>query len=160
MTRFRVTGRTPHLLARFGGLLAALAALALPAQAQPVVKVDTIRSPSYEILLKRMATAVPGVKGTPTMLTVDKLIELYTIRLSARSDSLDLMYVNDGILRQYAKNGWLRYKIPGVADSGKQYTPNTASKTSTTIKSKSYRFWDSWDWSVPSTQFSCGYNWW
>ncbi len=61
---------------------------------------------------------------------------------------------------RHAKNGWLRYKIPGVADSGKQYTPNTASKTSTTIKSKSYRFWDSWDWSVPSTQFSCGYNWW
>ncbi|MFC6354581.1 hypothetical protein [Luethyella okanaganae] len=60
----------------------------------------------------------------------------------------------------HAKNGWLRYLIPGVSDSGRQYTANTASSTSTAVKSKSYRFWDSWDWSVPSTQFSCGYNWW
>lgn len=76
--------------------------------AQAVVKVDTLRSPSYEILTKRMAGLMPNVKVVPTLLTVDKLTELYTIRLSARSDALDLMYVNDGILRQYAKNGWLQ----------------------------------------------------
>lgn len=61
---------------------------------------------------------------------------------------------------RHAKNGWLRYLISGVSDSGRQYTPNTTSSSSTAVKSKSYRFWDSWDWSVPSTQFSCGYNWW
>lgn len=61
---------------------------------------------------------------------------------------------------RHAKNGWLRYHIPGVSDSGRQYTPNTTSASSTAIKSKSYRFWDSWDWSVPPTQFSCGYHWW
>jgi ABC-type glycerol-3-phosphate transport system substrate-binding protein len=87
---------------------ALLALCALPVGAQPTVRVDTIRSPSYEILLKRMGSAVPNTKVMPTMLTVDKLVEMYTIRLSARSDALDLMYVNDGILRQYAKNGWLQ----------------------------------------------------
>jgi ABC-type glycerol-3-phosphate transport system substrate-binding protein len=55
-----------------------------------------------------MQGLMPDVKVVPTLLTVDKLIELYTIRLSARSDALDLMYVNDGIMRQYAKNGWLQ----------------------------------------------------
>jgi ABC-type glycerol-3-phosphate transport system substrate-binding protein len=91
------------------GLVATLAALASAwALAQPVVKVDTLRSPSYEILTKRMQGLMPDVKVVPTLLTVDKLIELYTIRLSARSDALDLMYVNDGIMRQYAKNGWLQ----------------------------------------------------
>lgn len=90
-------------------LLAALAGCASAlAGAQPVVKVDTLRSPSYEILTKRMTGLLPNVKVVPTLLTVDKLMELYTIRLSARSDALDLMYVNDGILRQYAKNGWLQ----------------------------------------------------
>lgn len=93
----------------FGLLCAGLLSAALPARAQQAaVKVDTIRSPSYEILLKRMGSAVPGVKVTPTMLTVDKLVELFTIRLSAKSDALDLMYMNDGLLRQYAKNGWLQ----------------------------------------------------
>ncbi len=90
------------------GALALTAALASHAHAQSTVKVDTIRSPSYEILLKRMAGAVPNTKVTPTLLTIDKLVEMYTIRLSARSDALDLMYVNDGIMRQYAKNGWLQ----------------------------------------------------
>lgn len=108
MTRLRFGGSKRFMHRWTGGLFAAALAAAPAAWAQPVVKVDTIRTPSYEILLKRMATAVPGVKVVPTMLTVDKLVELYTIRLSARSDSLDLMYVNDGILRQYAKNGWLQ----------------------------------------------------
>lgn len=61
---------------------------------------------------------------------------------------------------RHAKNGWLQYRIPGVADSGQQYTPDTPSRWSKAVKSKSYRFWDSWDWSVPPTEFNCGYNWW
>ena len=94
----------------FAALCAALlASRALPLAAQEkVVRVDTIRSPSYEILLKRMGGAVPGTKVVPTMLTVDKLTELLTIRLSSKSDALDLMYMNDGLLRQFAKNGWLQ----------------------------------------------------
>lgn len=86
----------------------AVALASAGAWGQAVVKVETLRSPSYEIMTKRMAGLMPNVKVVPTLLTVDKLLELYTIRLSARSDSLDLMYVNDGILRQYAKNGWLQ----------------------------------------------------
>lgn len=94
----------------FAALCAALlASRALPLVAQEkVVRVDTIRSPSYEILLKRMGGAVPGTKVVPTLLTVDKLTELLTIRLSSKSDALDLMYMNDGLLRQFAKNGWLQ----------------------------------------------------
>lgn len=61
---------------------------------------------------------------------------------------------------RHAKNGWLRYTIPGVADSGMKHTKDTPNKYSTAIRSRSYRFWDSWDWSVPPTKFSCGYNWW
>ena len=102
------TIRPQHAVKQSLWLGALLLACSFQASAQRVIKVDTIRSPSYEIFVKRMATAVPDVKIAPTMLPVDKLMESYSIKLSSKSDSLDVMYVNDGILRQYARNGWLQ----------------------------------------------------
>lgn len=61
---------------------------------------------------------------------------------------------------RHAKNGWLRYYIPTFWDTGRIYTPNTTSSTSTNVQSRSYRFQDSINWSLPSTQFSYGFNWW
>lgn len=61
---------------------------------------------------------------------------------------------------RHAKNGWLRYYVPTFWDTGRIYTPNTASSSSTAVKSASYRFHDSLDWDLPSTQFSYGFGWW
>ena len=108
LTFTAITARPLRTAARAAWLASLLLACSLPASAQRVIKVDTIRSPSYEIFLKRMGTALPGVKVAPTMLPVDKLVESYSIKLSSKSDALDIMYMNDGILRQYAKNGWLQ----------------------------------------------------
>ena len=61
---------------------------------------------------------------------------------------------------RHAKNGWMRWYIPNYADSGRLYTPNTASASSTIIKSRSASFQDSLNPWEAQTQFSCGFTWW
>lgn len=61
---------------------------------------------------------------------------------------------------RHAKNGWMRWYITASLDSGRKYTPNTTSASSTTIKSRSESFQDTLDPWAPQTQFSCGYTWW
>ena len=61
--------------------------------------------------------------------------------------------------KQHAAQGWLRYNIPGGADSGRQYTGKGTGPTDSRIYSKSYRFYDTLSPVAPATQFTYGFNW-
>jgi len=78
-----------------------------PAQ-QAALKLISHRNPSLEYYMSRFTNAVPGVRIDTTLVPIDRAIELQTIALSSRSDSLDFLMVNDPSLKRFARSGWLR----------------------------------------------------
>jgi multiple sugar transport system substrate-binding protein len=66
------------------------------------------RYPALEFFAEKMRGAVPGVTVNTQLMPFDKALELSTIALSAKADSVDIMYVNDSTFLTFVKNGWLR----------------------------------------------------
>ena len=65
------------------------------------------RNPANEYYVSKIETAIPGVDVTSTLTNYDAVVEKEMITLSSGSDDIDLLYVNDPLVKQYAKAGWL-----------------------------------------------------
>ena len=98
----RITRR--HLVAAAG--LAAMPVAGARAQAKPI-NITTIRTPSYEFYTQKATTILPGVKVEPTIMQVDKLLELFAIQQSSKSDGFDVVWTSDAVYAGHAKKGWL-----------------------------------------------------
>ncbi len=87
------------------------------------------RYPALEFWASKMKTAIPGVEVNTQLVPFDKALELTTIALSSKSDTLDILYASDATYMNLAKNGWLRplddlwakhkeeFKLGDLADS-------------------------------------------
>ena len=101
----------PHT--RRSVLRAAAASVAIGSgvrQARGAVPVQMIshRYPALEFWASKMKTALPGVEVNTQLVPFDKALELTTIALSSKSDTLDILYASDATYMNLAKNGWLR----------------------------------------------------
>jgi multiple sugar transport system substrate-binding protein len=83
------------------------ASLTRAVAAEPV-RVLSHRYPALEFYTKCMQQALPGVAVDVQMLPFDRMLELSNIKLSARSDSIDIVYTTDVTVRSYVRNGWLQ----------------------------------------------------
>ena len=98
-------------LSRRGVIAAALAApsvLGGRARAAGTIQMISHRYPALEYYAEKMRTAIPGVTVNTQLMPIDKALELATIALSSKSDSLDILYASDTSFQTFAKNGWLR----------------------------------------------------
>ncbi|HEY0421330.1 MAG TPA: extracellular solute-binding protein, partial [Acetobacteraceae bacterium] len=84
----------------------ALPAARARAQAAPI-KMTTIRTPSYEFYTRKAAEVLPGVRVEPTVMQIDKMLELFAIQQSSKSDSFDIVWSSDALYASWAKKGWL-----------------------------------------------------
>jgi ABC-type glycerol-3-phosphate transport system substrate-binding protein len=91
-----------------GALLAAAASMAAPARAAETVQMISHRYPALEFYAERMQEALPGVEINTQLMPHDKAMELATIALSSKADTVDIVYLNDSTFLSFAKNGWLR----------------------------------------------------
>jgi multiple sugar transport system substrate-binding protein len=90
-------------------VLAGLAgAPAVETSAAEPVHVLSHRYPALEFYTARMREALPGVAVDLRMMPFDRMLELSNIELSAKSDSIDIVYTTDVTVRSYVRNGWLR----------------------------------------------------
>jgi ABC-type glycerol-3-phosphate transport system substrate-binding protein len=55
-----------------------------------------------------MRTAIPGTTVNTQLMPYDKAIELATIALSSKADTLDIVYASDTTFQTFVKNGWFR----------------------------------------------------
>ncbi len=78
------------------------------ARAAGPVQMISHRYPALEFWAAKMKTAVPGVEVNTQLVPFDKALELTTIALSSKSDTLDILYASDATYMNLAKNGWLR----------------------------------------------------
>ena len=72
------------------------------------VQMISHRYPALEFWASKMKTAVAGVEVNTQLVPFDKALELTTIALSSKSDTLDILYASDATYANLAKNGWLR----------------------------------------------------
>ena len=79
-----------------------------PARAAGPIQMISHRYPALEHWAAKMKTAVPGVEVNTQLMPFDKALELSTIALSAKSDTLDILYASEATVKMFAKNGWLR----------------------------------------------------
>ena len=86
---------------------ALLGAPTLVRAAEPV-RVLSHRYPALEFYTAQMRRALPGVAVDLEMMPFDRMLELSNLRLSARSDEIDILYTTDTTVRSYVRNGWLR----------------------------------------------------
>lgn len=110
---------------------AAAATLAMPGIGRAATPVQMIshRYPALELWASKMKTAVPGVEVNTQLVPFDKALELSTIALSAKSDTLDIVYASDATFANFVKSGWIRplddlwakykeeFKLGDIADS-------------------------------------------
>jgi multiple sugar transport system substrate-binding protein len=72
------------------------------------VQLISHRYPALEFWANKMTTAVFGVEVNAQLMPFDKALELATIALSSKADTLDLIYVGEATVQTFAKNGWIR----------------------------------------------------
>jgi ABC-type glycerol-3-phosphate transport system substrate-binding protein len=72
------------------------------------VQVLSSRYPALEYYADRIRKAVPDLPVEMQMMPFDKSLELITIALSSKSQSVDLVYATESTFRTFAKNGWIR----------------------------------------------------
>lgn len=77
-------------------------------RAAGTVQMISHRYPALELWASKMKTAVPGVEVNTQLVPFDKALELSTIALSAKSDTLDIIYASDATFASFVKNGWIR----------------------------------------------------
>lgn len=92
------------------GVLAGLSAPFLHRRAAAATPVQMVshRYPLLEYYAERMRNALPGVEVNTQLMQFDKALELTSIAMSARSDTIDIVYVNDATVKTFIKNGWIR----------------------------------------------------
>jgi len=86
----------------------AMGASLRPAHGAALVQMISHRYPALEFWASKMKTAIPGVEVNTQLVPFDKALELTTIALSSKSDTLDILYASDATYRNLAKNGWIR----------------------------------------------------
>lgn len=107
ITSVRATSTRRRLLV--GALLgAASMTISVPALAADAVQMISHRYPALEFYAERMKEALPGVEVNTQLMPHDKAMELATIALSSKADTVDIVYLNDSTFLSFAKNGWLR----------------------------------------------------
>lgn len=91
-------------------LLGAAASLAATTSswAAEAVQMISHRYPALEFYAEKMREALPGVEVNTQLMPHDKAMELATIAMSSKADTVDLVYLNDSTFLSFAKNGWLR----------------------------------------------------
>ncbi len=77
-------------------------------RAASTVQMISHRFPALEYYAAKMRDAVPGTTVNTQLMPFDKALELITIALSSKSDTLDILYASDATFLTFAKNGWLR----------------------------------------------------
>lgn len=77
------------------------------ATAQEAIRVISHRQPALEYYTSQMEAALPEGKVTVELMPIDKELELASITMSAESDAVDVVYLNDASLKRFAANGWL-----------------------------------------------------
>jgi multiple sugar transport system substrate-binding protein len=98
-------------LSRRGVIAAALAApsvLGGRARAAGTIQMISHRYPALEYYAEKMRGAIPGVTVNTQLMPIDKALELATIALSSKSDTIDILYASDTSFQTFVKNGWLR----------------------------------------------------
>lgn len=95
---------TPWLAAAV--LAGTCAATAAPASAQ-AIRVISHRQPALAYYTGKMEEALPEGEVTVEMMPIDKELELASITMSAGSDAIDVVYLNDTAFKRFAANGWL-----------------------------------------------------
>jgi ABC-type glycerol-3-phosphate transport system substrate-binding protein len=88
--------------------LAAPALAGLPARAAGTIQMISHRYPALEHFAAKMRDAIPGVTVNTQLMPFDKAMELATIALSAKADTLDIVYASDTTFQTFVKNGWFR----------------------------------------------------
>ena len=103
MTAIRLPRR--HMLR---AALAAPVILGAKARAAGTIHMISHRYPALEHYAAKMRTALPGVTVDTQLMPIDKAMELATIALSSKADTLDIVYASDTTLQTFVKNGWFR----------------------------------------------------
>jgi ABC-type glycerol-3-phosphate transport system substrate-binding protein len=75
--------------------------------AQEAIRVISHRQPALEYYTQKMVEALPEGRVTVELMPIDRELELAAITMSAGSDAIDVVYLNDGALQRFAANGWL-----------------------------------------------------
>ncbi|WP_137931567.1 extracellular solute-binding protein [Mesorhizobium comanense] len=95
-----------------GASTAAVAALATPAisrkaNAAAPIQLVSHRYPALEYYANQFAAAAPEGNVNLQLMPFDKAFELMNIALSSKSNSIDVMYVNES-MTGFMRSGWLR----------------------------------------------------
>jgi ABC-type glycerol-3-phosphate transport system substrate-binding protein len=88
--------------------LAAPAILGGRARAAGTIQMISHRYPALEYYAEKMRSAVPGTTVNTQLMPIDKALELATIAMSSKADTIDILYCNDTSFQTFVKNGWLR----------------------------------------------------
>jgi ABC-type glycerol-3-phosphate transport system substrate-binding protein len=103
MTSIRIPRR--HVLS---AALAAPMIVGAKARAAGTIHMISHRYPALEHYAAKMRGALPGVTVDTQLMPIDKAMELATIALSSKADTLDIVYASDTTLQTFVKNGWFR----------------------------------------------------
>ena len=106
MTESKIKRRTIWQGAAIAGGLATLPLR--HARAAGPVQMISHRYPALEYFAERMRSAIPGTTVNTQLMPFDKALELITIALSSKSDTLDIVYASDASFLTFVRNGWLR----------------------------------------------------
>lgn len=90
-----------------GSTLIAGLMFASPTFAEDTIRIISHRQPALEYYTGQMAKALPEGRTTVELMPIDKQLELASITMSAGSDAVDVLYLNDTSLKRFAANGWL-----------------------------------------------------
>ena len=82
-------------------------AAAAQTAAQDAIRIISHRQPALEYYTQQMQEALPEGRVTVELMPIDKEMELASITMSAGSDAIDALYLNDTSLKRFAANGWL-----------------------------------------------------
>jgi len=103
MDRFRLNRRRVLQAA-----LAAPAILGSTARAAGPIQMISHRYPALEYYAEKMRSAIPGTTVNTQLMPVDKAMELATIAMSSKADTLDIIWASDTTFQTFVKNGWFR----------------------------------------------------
>src|SRR5262249_25157394 len=85
----------------------ALAPYISRANAAGPTPVTTRTQPALESYTDQMKKALPEGQVSVELMPIDKEVELASITMSARSDAIDVAYLNDTTMQKFAASGWL-----------------------------------------------------
>jgi multiple sugar transport system substrate-binding protein len=81
---------------------------ARPARAAGPIQLNMVRHPGMEYYAEKLKTAVPEAEMNIQLMPFGKALEVNNIALSAKSDSVDIVYTGDAVWGPQVRNGWLR----------------------------------------------------